>query len=214
MGGSGGTPQISTGRTSKTAQQLFKQGYMDYRQFVRQQPLARQLQAGALASQAATAPIATSALGTGGPVDPQATIAAGGAGTPAQIAEWNQAARAAFAARGNVGGNQAVAGELQNRIDQETNRFNQALNQINLAQGIQHTGLNQLGAAQSANVAATTAFWDPGLSAATNIATANLQAQSAAAQANQGKQSGLIGGGASGASSILSAVLPILLSAA
>ena len=72
-------------------------------------------------------------------------LQSGGALTPEQARNVDQQTRAAFAARGNVVGNQALGGELLNRDAARQSRYNQALTQSEGATGLLSTLTGQQG---------------------------------------------------------------------
>lgn len=77
-------------------------------------------------------------------------------------------------------------------------------------QGLQTGAINQLLGVESSNVGNFTSLQNPLLQFASNLFTGNQGAQFAQNQANTNKGAGLVGGGVSGAGSILTSILPLL----
>jgi len=139
-----------------------------------------------------------------------------GALTPEQGRDVDQATRAAFAARGNAVGNQALGAELLNRDQYRRQRFGEALGQsLGLSgsisglesgiQGLQTGALNQALGTEQAQVGTFASLINPLLSYGSNLGESNQNAAAAGSIAGSNKQSGLIGGGISVLGSIAAA---------
>lgn len=136
-------------------------------------------------------------LGLAGAAYPelQQVISSGGALTPQETNLATQQARSAFQARGNVFGNQAVAGEALNRDQYKWQKLQQAM-------GMGGQALQFLGYPAQTQAGVFSSLINP----LYGLAGQQLQASTSAQEANQSKQADLIGAGIQSVGSIAGGV--------
>jgi hypothetical protein len=172
MGGGGDTPSI--GGSIGDVVGAFPKIAGAYRGFAKGEPLLREAKGLGLGAIRGLSPYLIDILSHPYDVPPELLNMA------------TQGARAAFQARGNVYGNQAIAGELLNRENVRQQRISTALGQAGLAEQL---AINP----ELAQVGAFASLINP----AYGLAGQTLGAQTAASAQNKGGVQGAIGTGAS-----------------
>jgi hypothetical protein len=170
-----------------------------FNNFVQGQPLLSTAQGGALDFFNQISPVLQQTFGS--QISP--VLESGGALTAEQGRDVTQATRAAFAARGNIGGNQAIGAELLNRDQYRQQRFNQALGQAGQIQGLETGGLNQLTGVEQAETSSFATLANPLYGLFENAQNAATQLQIA----SENKNAGLAGGAISSIGSIAGAAI-------
>lgn len=202
MGGGGSAPQRKFGQEWPSIKGFENKQFGQLRNYVRGQPLLQTAEDLALwSSDALTKPTAQAAI------DWILPILQGGGRSAQTTREGQQDARAAFGARGNIGGNQAIAGEILGTQRAREQQYGWAQGMMGQAQNTVTSGLNQLLGTQQTEVSTFAAIVDPVLQYLSTLFAGNQQAQLAAQQASQGKTAGLAGGALNALGSIGGAAL-------
>lgn len=173
-GGGGGSTQRSFGAEWPSIKSFETGQFQQLGKYVQNQPLLRMAQNLSLASGQSL-------------MDWILPILQGGGESAQTTRQGQQDARAAFAARGNFGGNQAIAGEI---LGTQAAREQQ----YGWAQNVMSGGLNQLLGTQQTEVGTFAALVDPVLQYLSTLFAGNQQAAVQQSIANQGKTAGIGGG--------------------